>query len=198
MAEIVLYHHVLGLTKGIHKFADILRQNGHIVHAPDLFGGRLFPTIEEGLAYVEDVGINEISARGATAVEELPSGLVYAGSSLGVVPAQKLAQTRDGARGALLFSSCVPAAMFGTPWPVNLPAQIHGMEDDRYFVGDGDIEAARELVALTDQTTLYLYSGDQHLFFDSSLTSYDAQATKLLLQRVLDFLGRLDLGRLDH
>ena len=127
-------------------------------------------------------------ARGARAVEGLPAELVYAGFSLGVLPAQMLAQTRPGARGALLFYSCVPVSEFGPGWPEGVPAQIHGMDADPIFVGEGDIDAARELVSQAKDAELFLYPGDQHYFADSSLPTYDPDATALLTQRVLNFL----------
>lgn len=192
MAEILLFHHALGLTKGIHLFADKLRGEGHTVHVPDLFDGRSFTSIKEGMAYVEELGFEEIIKRGTSVADELPRSMVYMGFSLGVVPAQKLAQTREGARGASFFYSCVPSSMFGTPWPADLPVQIHAMDADPYFVAEGDIEAARELVASAHHADLFLYPGDQHYFADSSLSSYDADATALLMQRVLEFLRRLD------
>jgi len=192
MAEILLLHHSLGLTKGIHAFADELRGAGHTVHVPDLFDGHLFTTIEDGMAYVDEIGFEEITERGIRVASEFPREIIYAGFSLGVVAAQKLAQTREAARGALLFYSCVPTSMFGCPWPTELPVQIHGMDADPYFVDGGDIEAARELVTTADHAELFLYPGDQHLFADNSLPSYDANATTLLLQRVLEFLQHLD------
>jgi dienelactone hydrolase len=189
MAEVLLFHHALGQTAGFHAFADELRRAGHTAHTPDLYDGRMFETLDEGLAYAEEVGFGEIIERGARAAEALPSELVYAGFSLGVVPAQKLAQTRPGARGALLFYSCVPVSEFGTSWPADVPVQIHGMDADPIFVGEGDLEAARALVESTEQAELYLYPGDQHYFADSSLPSYDESAATLLTQRVLAFLG---------
>jgi dienelactone hydrolase len=188
MAEVLLFHHAQGQTPGFHAFADELRQANHTVHTPDLFDGKTFDRIEEGMAHVREVGFSEIIERGERAAEDLPNELVYAGFSLGEVPAQKLAQTRPGARGALLFYSCVPVSEFGAAWPADVPVQIHGMDADPYFVGEGDIDAARELVESTDQAELFLYPGDQHYFADSSLPSYDPEATKLLTQRVLDFL----------
>ena len=188
MAEVLLFHHAQGQTPGFHAFADELRRAGHTVHTPDLLDGRTFPSIEEGMAYVEQLGFSEIIGRGERAAAELPNELVYAGFSLGVVPAQKLAQTRPGARGALLFYSCVPVSEFGTSWPEGVPVQIHGMDADPFFVGEGDIDAARAIVESTDQAELFLYPGDQHYFADSSLPSYDADATALLTRRVLDFL----------
>jgi dienelactone hydrolase len=188
MAEVVLFHHAQGLTPGVVALADELRGAGHTVHTPDLFEGRTFGSLDEGMRYAEGVGFPEMIGRGVRAVEGLPAGLVYAGFSLGVLPAQMLAQTRPGARGALLFYSCVPVSEFGSAWPDEVPVQVHGMDADPIFVGEGDIDAARELVEQAENAELFLYPGDQHYFADSSLPSYDAEATALLVQRVLDFL----------
>jgi dienelactone hydrolase len=189
MAEVLLFHHAQGQTKGFTAFADELRQAGHTVHTPDLFEGRTFGSIDEGMAFVQELGFGEIIERGDRAASELANELVYAGFSLGVVPAQKLAQTRPGARGALLFYSCVPMSEFGTSWPDDVPVQIHGMDADPFFVEEGDLEAARELVDSPAQAELFLYPGDQHYFADSSLPSYDADAAALLTKRVLEFLS---------
>lgn len=188
MAEVVLFHHVQGLTPGVVAFADALRAAGHTVHTPDLFEGRTFETVEAGLGHVRDVGFGEVVDRAVRAAQALPAGLVYAGFSLGALPAQKLAQTRAGARGALLLHSCVPASEFGG-WPAGVPVQVHAMEADLFFVGDGDIDAARALVDEATDAELFLYPGDAHLFADGSLPSYDPDATALLVRRVLDFLG---------
>ncbi|MGI8531200.1 MAG: dienelactone hydrolase family protein, partial [Geodermatophilaceae bacterium] len=179
MAEVVLFHHALGLTPGVVAFADELRGAGHTVHTPDLFEGRTFDTIEEGVGYAGEVGFGEVMQRGTRAAEQLPSELVYAGFSLGVLPAQLLAQTRSGAKGALFFYSCVPVSEFGTAWPDGVPVQIHGMDADPIFVDEGDIDAARALVAEADDAELFLYPGDQHYFADSTLPSYDAEAAAL-------------------
>jgi len=192
MAEVLLFHHALGQTAGFHAFADELRRAGHTVHTPDLFDGRTFGSIDEGIAYAGEVGFGEIIERGERAAGELPSELVYAGFSLGVVPAQKLAQTRAGARGALFFFSCVPTSEFGTPWPADVPVQIHGMDADPIFVDEGDLDAARALVESTEHAELFLYPGDQHYFADSSLPSYDEGAATLLTERVLAFLEQRD------
>jgi dienelactone hydrolase len=189
MAEVALFHHAQGLTSGVVAFADELRRAGHTVHTPDLFDGRTFGTLDEGMRYAEEIGFpDEVIGRADQAVRGLPAELVYAGFSLGVLPAQKLAQTRPGARGALLFYSCVPVSAFGSGWPEEVPAQVHGMDADPIFVGEGDIDAARELVEQAKDAELFLYPGDQHYFADSSLPSYDPDATALLTRRVLDFL----------
>jgi dienelactone hydrolase len=189
MAEVLLFHHALGPTGGLAAFADDLRRAGHTVHTPDLFEGRTFDSIEAGVGYAGDVGWGEIMARGERAAESLTNELVYGGFSLGVVPAQKLAQTRPGTQGALFFYSCIPVSEFGR-WPAGVPAQIHGMDADPIFMEEGDVDAARELVETADDAELFLYPGDQHYFADSSLPSYDADATKLLTERVLAFLAR--------
>ena len=188
MAEVLLFHHAQGQTAGFHAFADELRSAGHTVHTPDLFDGRTFGSIDEGLAYVEEVGFGDMIGRGVHTADGLTDELVYAGFSLGVLPAQKLAQTRPGARGALLFYSCVPTSEFGTSWPADVPVQIHGMDADPFFVGEGDVDAAREIVESTEHAELFLYPGDQHYFADSSLPGYDEGASTLLMQRVLAFL----------
>jgi dienelactone hydrolase len=193
MAEVLLFHHAQGLTPGVRAFAEALRTAGHTVHAPDLFGGRKFGSIDEGMAFVRGIGFEEILERGVRLADDLPSGLVYAGMSLGEMMAQKLAQTRPGARGALLFYSCIPISgewAFG-PWPDGVPVQIHGMDADPVFVGEGDIDAAREIVENVKDAELFLYPGDQHYFADSSLPSYEAGAAALLTKRVLEFLARV-------
>jgi dienelactone hydrolase len=191
MVEVLLFHHAQGLTPGVLAFADELRSGGHTVHTPDLFEGRVFDTLDDGLAYVDEVGFGAIMDRGVRSADDLADRLIYAGFSLGVLPAQKLAQTRPGALGALLFESCVPTSEFGA-WPAGVPVQVHGMDADPFFAEeDGDLDAARQLLASTDQAELFLYPGDQHLFADSSLPSYDPAAAQLLMKRVLDFLGRI-------
>jgi len=189
LAEVVLFHHAQGLTPGVVAFADRLREAGHIVHTPDLFDGRTFDDLETGMRFVEEIGFGEVIERGQRAADRLPAELVYAGFSLGVVPAQKLAQTRAGARGALLFYSCVPVSEFGSAWPKGVPVQVHAMDADPIFVGEGDIEAARALVEEAEEAEMFLYPGDQHIFADNSLPSYDAEACALLMQRVLEFLA---------
>ena len=189
MSEVLLYHHVQGLTDGARSFADELRQAGHTVHTPDLFGGRTFETIEEGMAFAREVGFGELAERGVAAADESSPEVVYAGFSMGVMVAQQLAQTRSGARGALLMYSCLPVSEFGDAWPEGVPVQVHGKESDEFFAED--LEAARALVDSTDDAELFLYPGDQHLFADSSVPGYDPAAAALLTERALAFLQRV-------
>jgi dienelactone hydrolase len=195
VAEVVLFHHVQGLTDGLLSFADDLRAAGHTVHTPDLFDGERPASIEDGLELTRRIGGEEIEARADRVAADLPAALVYGGFSLGGGMAQRLAQTRAGARGALLYHTCIPITgewAFG-PWPEGLPAQIHGKDGDPYFALEGELDAARELVETVGShlVELFVYPGDEHLFTDSSLAAYDAEATGLVLQRTREFLDRL-------
>lgn len=193
MAEVLLFHHAQGLTQGCLSFADRLRAAGHVVHAPDLYDGKLFADLGEGVRYAEEVGFDTIVERGRLAAEGLPSEIVFAGFSLGAVPAQMLAQTRPGASGALLFHSCLPPSEFGGPWPHGVPLQMHLMDADEWALPPNeDLEAARRLDETVESAELFVYPGNRHLFADDSLPGYDENAAALLGKRVLGFLD--DLG----
>lgn len=186
MSKVLLYHHVQGLTEGVRSFAGELRQTGHDVHTPDLFDGRTFGTLEEGLAFARETRFDALAERGVAAAEGIAPDVVYAGFSFGVMIAQRLAQTRPGARGALLIYSCLPVSEFGEAWPAGVPVQVHGKDGDEFFLED--IDAARALVDSSDEAELFLYPGTEHLFADSSLSAYDPAAAALLTERVLAFL----------
>jgi dienelactone hydrolase len=190
MTELILFHHAQGLTDGVRAFAEDLRAAGHTVHVPDLYEGRTFPNVATGVRHAaQEVGFETIIARGRDAAAELPDDIVYAGFSLGVLPAQMLAQTRAGARGALLMPGCVAPEELGGPWPDGLPVQVHMMDgDEEMLPPNEDLAAARELEATVETAELFLYPGDRHLFTDRSLAAYDADAAALLMQRVLAFL----------
>jgi dienelactone hydrolase len=195
MAEVVLFHHVLGLTDGVRAFAGELGKGGHTVHTPDLFDGMRPASVDDGIALVQRIGDEELERRTSAAIDGLPPGLVYGGFSFGGATAQGLTQTRPGARGALLYESCVSLTedwSFGL-WPDGVPVQIHGMDHDPFFAEEGDLEAARELVAIVGPqlAELFIYPGDKHLFTDSSLPSYDPVATAQVIRRSAEFLDRL-------
>ena len=187
MTEVLLHHHIQGLTEGVSAFADELRRAGHVVHTPDLFDGRTFATIGDGFASAREAGMDRLDERGAAAADGLPSDVVYAGFSFGVSIAQRLAQTRSGSRGALLLHSCIPFEEFGPAWPVGVPAQIHWMAGDEFF--EEDLPAARALAAAAPGVELFVYPGDQHLFTDSSLESHDPEAAALVTERALELLA---------
>jgi dienelactone hydrolase len=195
MAEVVLFHHVQGLTEGVTAFADRLRAGGHTVHTPDVFEGERPASVEDGIAHVRSVGSEVLQERADRAIADLGDDLVYAGFSWGAATAQQYAQTRPGARGALLFESCLPITGEWAvgPWPSGVPVQVHGMDQDPIFALEGDLDAARQIVETVgpDLAELFVYPGDRHLFMDSSLPSYDADATELVVQRSTAFLDRV-------
>ncbi|WFE37622.1 dienelactone hydrolase family protein [Micromonospora sp. WMMD998] len=195
MAEILLFHHLQGLTEGVRALGDALRAGGHTVHAPDLFDGERPASIEEGSALTKHIGRDVLDQRADQIAADLRPDLVYAGVSWGAAIAQRLAQTRSGARAALLYEACLPVTgewAIG-PWPDGVAVQVHGMERDPFFGLEGDVDAARELVSIVgpERGELFVYPGDRHLFTDSSLPSYDAEATTLVVSRSRDLLGRL-------
>jgi dienelactone hydrolase len=189
VAEVLLFHHAQGLTDGVRAFADRLCSAGHVVHAPDLYDGNTFAELADGMGYAEQVGFGTIIERGRLAADGLPTEIVYAGFSLGVLPAQMLAQTRPGARGALLLHSCVPPSEFGSPWPQGVPLQMHMMDADELALPPNeDLDVARRLDETMENAELFLYPGDRHLFGDDSLPDYDEHAAALLAERVMRFL----------
>ena len=189
MTTVLLFHHAQGQTPGFLTFADELREAGHTVYAPDLYDGKTFGDIDEGVANARQVGFGEIIRRGTEAAQDLPADIVYAGFSLGVMPAQALAQTRPGARGAILFHGALPPAEFGGPWPDGVPLQIHFMDDDPW--AEEDRPAAEALVEEVEGAELFIYPGSGHLFADPSSNDHDEQAAVLLKRRTLDFLDRV-------
>ncbi len=193
MVEVLLFHHIQGLTEGVRAFADQLRAGGHTVHTPDLFDGQIFDSIESGFAYTRSLEEGAIDERVNAAVDGLPDDLVYAGISYGVPPALQLTVKRPGARGLLMLESAMPIAGEWAvgPFPDGVPLQIHGAEGDEYFGEDRPF--ADEAVALlgAERAELFVYPGEQHLFTDSSLPSYDAEAAALVTERTLAFLDRL-------
>ncbi len=186
MADILLFHHVQGLTKGMIAFADELRAAGHNVTMPDFYDGRTFSTVEEGVAHAKSLGFEALAAAGVAVADGLPNEMVYGGFSLGLVPAQQLAQQRPGARGVLLYHGGIPVTEFSDAWPEGVPLQAHVMRDDAW----GDVEDVKELVSQAGGE-LFLYDGDAHLFTDSSLDAYDPDAAKLVMQRTLAFLDTI-------
>jgi dienelactone hydrolase len=183
MAEVVIFHHALGLTDPVRGFADELRAAGHTVHTPDLYDGRTFDTTEDGMAHSDELGgPMAIVDRARAAVAPLPSEAVYIGFSLGVLPAQSLAQTRPGARGAVLCYSALPLGEWGDNWPEQwpdgVPLQLHILD------GDEDFEIAQQLASTVSGAELFVYPGSEHYFAE-----HDDQAAALLTERVLDFLS---------
>ncbi len=189
MAEVLLFHHALGLTEGVRAFADELRAAGHDVSTRDLYEGVTFDSLEEGVAHAESIGFEEITERGVRTADELGDRLVVAGFSLGVLPAQAIAQTRPGVAGAILYHGAVPSSTFGDAWPADVALQIHLGEDDPWV--SEDLEAARALIAEASGQLL-IYSTSAHLVADSSHADYDPSIVDQIRDWTLAFLARFD------
>jgi dienelactone hydrolase len=190
MADVLLLHHALGQTPSFQAFADALRAAGHTVATPDVYDGRTFDDLDEGLGYAREIGFDTVRERGVRAADELPERLVYIGISMGQMAAQQLAQTRPGAAGAVFISSAIPLGEFADTWPDGVPLQIHGTDADPFFVGEGDIEAARELVEAADDAELFMYPGDTHMLVEYDANSGDPNF-RAVTERVLEFLQRV-------
>jgi len=184
MVHVVVLHHALGLTDGVRGFAERLRADGRDVTTPDLFEGQTFEDVEDGVAHAERIGMSELIARGFAAVPAGPAPLLVVGLSLGVLPAQAIAQQRSGVLGAVLVAACLPHRSFGERWPDGVPVHVHATGGDAWFNDGGDREAAEELVAVSRAAQLTLHPGDAHLFIDSSQPGFDAHATAAVVGSV--------------
>jgi dienelactone hydrolase len=198
MAEVVLFHSVLGFRPGVISAAERLRAAGHTLHTPDYFDGEVFDDLEKGSRKEEKLGYQEIARRTKEFVSGLPEGLVYAGFSLGAVQAEVLAASRAGALGAVLMHGAVPveglSEYFGIQnWPEGVPVQVH------YAVDDPWVEAEEEVAPLGDAVRgaratfeAHTYPGSAHLFSDPDLPEYDRASSEAMWKRVLAFLDRID------
>ncbi|MEJ5913877.1 dienelactone hydrolase family protein [Pseudokineococcus sp. 1T1Z-3] len=192
MAVVVLFHHVLGRTPGVRELAAALAGEEHTVHTPDLYDGRTFGSVEEGFAHLQTLDRDALARQADDVADGLAGPVVFAGISWGVFFAQRLAQTRPAAAGALLLEACLPVGDDGFgPWPVALPVQVHGMDADEYFAHEGDVDAARALVAQAQDGEVFTYPGGAHLFLDSSLPSSDPAATATVVGRARELLARV-------
>lgn len=193
MTDVVLFHHVQGLTPGLRAFAADLAGTEHTVVTPDLFSGHTFATLDEGFAHLRTLDEATVDREVDAVVADLLPGVVVAGVSWGVAHAQRLAQTRPGVGGALLFEACFPLGDDGFgAWPAGLPFQVDGREDDEFFAHEGDLDAARALVggAVAGTGEVFTYPGSGHLFLDSSSPSFDEASTALAVGRARELLAR--------
>ncbi len=186
MATVLLFHHALGLTAGVEAFANDLREAGHEVEVPDLYQGVTFDSIEPGVAHAEQVGFDVIVERGVASAAGLGDELVVAGFSLGVLPAQKLAQTDPSVVGALLYHAALPLETFGERWPAGVRLQLHLTADDPW--AEEDMDVAKQL-AQAAGGGLHIYPGTAHLVADSSFSDFDPVIADQILRRTLEFLG---------
>lgn len=187
MAEVVVFHHALGLTPGVVEFAEVWREAGHVVHTPDLFEGRTFVDLDEAVEFVDGQGMEHwISATTAAAVAH-PGATAFAGFSLGAACAQFAAQSRPGAGAALLFHGALSLETMELAWPDGVRLQVHTAEADPWV----ELDQAQELIESVDGSELFLYPGSAHLFADGSWKEYDEESTRLMHERSLALLARI-------
>jgi len=191
MAEVMVFHHALGRTAGVLAFADRLRAAGHTVVVPDLYEGRLFTDLDEGVAFAEAIGMETIIERGVAEAAAMPADSVFVGFSLGALPAQKLAQTRAGTLGAILLHGGVAPSWFGDGWPTDVAVQVHASHDDPWVEREEMFELIAEAALAPASGQMFSYPGDAHLFTDSSLAVFDAAATDLVFERIFDLFERI-------
>ena len=196
MAEVVLFHSALGLRPGVTAAADRLRAAGHNVHTPDYYDGEVFDDLDEGLRKRDELGYAEIAQRARDAVARLPAELVFAGFSLGAMPAELLAATTPGTRGAVLMHAAIPVKGFGgfgvERWPAGVPVQAHYAAEDPW-VEAGEVAALGDAVRGAGAAfEEHAYPGSGHLFADPDLPGYDRASSEAMWRRVLDFLDRVN------
>jgi dienelactone hydrolase len=187
MAEIVLFHHALGLTPGVIEFADGWRAAGHVVHTPDLYEGRTFVDLDEAVEFADGQGVETWIAAASAAAAAHPDATVFAGFSLGSMCAQYCAQTRPGVRAALLFHGAMSLETMELAWPEGVALQVHSSEADPWV----ELDQAQELIESVDGSELYLYPGSSHLFADPRWGDYVPESAQLLNERALAGIARL-------
>ncbi|GGF43456.1 dienelactone hydrolase [Williamsia phyllosphaerae] len=190
MAEVAVFHSVLGIRRGIDDAAQRLRDTGHDVSVVDQYDGRSFDDYEIAGAFVADIGFPELMRRALDGVEGLSDGFVALGFSNGGGMATHVALHRRVSR-AILCSGALPLEMLGADhWPDRVPVQIHYSDDDP-FKKDGSVESVMRSVTDAGASAEYFrYPGRGHLFTDVDLVDeFDPVAAEQLWQHVDRFIG---------
>lgn len=191
MATVVVFHSALGLRPAIRRFAERLATDGHDVVTPDLFDGAVFDDLEAGSAARDAIGIPELVARAWEAVADLPPASVYAGFSMGAMPAQLLAATRPGARGALLLEGAAPLDVLGVDaWPAGVPVQLHTCREDPWIDHEGIAVLARQVPA--DLWEHHEHPGGGHLVSDPGWPDHDPAVAEDIVAASRSWLLRHD------
>ncbi len=192
MAHVVLFHHAQGLRPDVLAWGDSLRDAGHEVEAPDLYEGRTFDLLEDGIAHRDELGVPTLMARAAAFLEGAPDELVYAGFSMGASTAHYFGVMRPGALALLLMHGTAPAASLGeAPWPSGVPGQLHKKAEDSLTDEAGPAAAEESARSAGAQFDVFTYPGEGHLFADPNGPDYDAEAAGLMLERELALLESL-------
>jgi dienelactone hydrolase len=188
--NIVLFHSTYGLRPAVREAADRLRAAGHEVWTPDLFAGRTFDTVEDGMAFNEELGREELLKRAVLAAAPYSErGLVYAGFSLGAATAQTLALGDKNARGLLLLHGTSDIA--ATAAVDDLPVQLHVAEPDPFEPDDWLSAWYLQMRRAGADVEVYRYAGAGHLYTDPELPDYDAEAAEATWRVALGFLETL-------
>ncbi|WP_411115634.1 dienelactone hydrolase family protein [Streptomyces sp. 058-1L] len=190
LMNIMLFHSTYGLTPAVHAAAARLRDAGHVVRVPDLFEGHTFDTVEEGMAFKEEVGKEELLKRAVLAAAPYSDqGLVYAGFSLGAATAQTLALGDAKARGLLLLHGTSDIAENATV--DELPVQLHVADPDPFESHDWLNSWYLQMQRTGADVEIYRYPGAGHLFTDLDLHDYDQAAAEQTWKVALGFLATL-------
>lgn len=191
MADIALFHSVLGVRPGIKDAAVRLREAGHQVLVVDQYDGRVFDDYTAADAFAQNIGYPALMRAAAAAVEDLPDGFIAAGFSNGGGMSEYVA-SQCPVSGVLMLSGAMPLDMLGVEsWPAGVPVQIHYTVGDPFRRQEGIDALVSQIRASGSSVESFDYDGSGHLFTDASLpVEYDGQATELLWQRVLTFCGR--------
>ncbi len=196
MANIALFHSVLGLRKGVLDAAQRLRKSGHTVYTADLYRGEVFDDMNIALKKFEQIGIPEIMARTLSFAETLPGDTVYAGFSNGGASAELLAASRPLAKGCILFHSALPIKELRIEkWPSIVPVQVHYCDKDPWRNQDWIDRFSGDVRKSGAGFDYYGYPCKGHLFADTDLPDYDHASAELMWDRVHQFLHRIDLKR---
>ncbi|MFF1276647.1 dienelactone hydrolase family protein [Streptomyces marokkonensis] len=189
--NIMLFHSTYGRRPAVARAADRLRAAGHEVWTPDLFEGRTFGTVEEGMAYKEETGKDELLKRAVLAAAPYSErGLVYAGFSFGASVAQTLALGDDRARGLLLLHGTSDIAE--NTAVDELPVQLHVAEPDPFETDDWLTAWYLRMGRAGADVEVYRYAGAGHLYTDPDLPDYDEEAAEATWRVALGFLASLE------
>ena len=193
MAEIILFHSVLGLRHGVTDGANRLRDAGHIVYTPDYYDGEVFDDPAEGVRKREELGMEEITKRVRDSVAMRQPSLVYGGFGLGARCAQVLALTRKETQGLVLLHGALPAEETAPGgWPRGLPVQVHHADDDEWVDSETVDRLGRAVQEAGAGFEAHRYTGAARSLTDPDLPGYDHDTAEVMWDRVQDFVARVD------
>jgi dienelactone hydrolase len=193
MANVVIFHSILGLREGLFHLAEYLRLNGHTVFTTDLYDGRSFDEMDAAFEFFNGIGIPEMMSRSIRYCENYPSDACYIGFSNGGVSALLLAGTKEGAAGCILLHAAISIKDIGIEkWPAHVNVDVHYAEKDPWKEDEVYIQSFKdEILASGSEFKYYEYPVEGHLFTDKLLPEYNEAATKVLYSIVLEYLENI-------